>query len=144
MTFKNTFSSQTFVKYGMPHGSILGPLLFLLFINDLPLHTNAMIDLYADDATLYEISKSKEEIERKFHKAILEIASWCKKNGFVINIDKTKAMLITTRQRRRRIDDNIQIFLNSFQLSNVQKEKVLGVEIDNNLLWGEHVRKVSC
>ena len=61
----------------------------------------------------------------------------------VINIDKTKAMLITTRQRRRNIDDNIQILLNDIKLSNVQKEKVLGVEIDNNLLWGEHVRKVT-
>ena len=130
-------------KYGVPQGSILGPLLFLLFVNDLPLHTNAMIDLYADDATVYEISKSKEEIERKLQIAVLEIASWCKKNGMVINVDKTKAMLITTRQRRRRIDDNIQIFLNDFQLSNVQKEKVLGVEIDNDLLWGEHVRKIA-
>ena len=143
VTFKNTFSAQKPVKYGVPQGSILGPLLFLLFVNDLPLHTNAMIDLYADDATVYEISKSKEEIERKLQIAVLEIASWCKKNGMVINIDKTKAMLITTRQRRRRIDDNIQIFLNDFQLSNVQKEKVLGVEIDNNLLWGEHVRKIA-
>ena len=143
VSFKNTFSAQKYVKYGVPQGSILGPLLFLLFINDLPLHTNAMTDLYADDATLYEISKSKEEIERKLQDAILKVASWCKQNGMVINIDKTKAMLITTRQRRSRIDDNIQISLNNVQLINVQREKVLGIEIDNNLLWGEHVRKVT-
>ena len=61
----------------------------------------------------------------------------------VINIDKTKAMLITTRQRRSRIDDNIQISLNNVQLINIEREKVLGVEIDNNLLLGEHVRKVT-
>ena len=61
----------------------------------------------------------------------------------VINIDKTKAMLITTRQRRSRIDDNIQISLNDVQLINVQREKVLCIEIDNNILWGEHVRKVT-
>ena len=143
VSFKNTSSTQKYVKYGVPQGSILGPLLFLLFINDLPLHTNAMTDLYADDATFYEISKSKEEIERKLQDAILKVASWCKQNGMVINIDKTKVMLITTRQRRSRIDDNIQISLNNVQLINVEREKVLGVEIDNNLLWGEHVRKVT-
>ena len=54
----------------------------------------------------------------------------------VINIDKTKAILINTRQRRSRIDNNIQISLNNVQLINVEREKVLGVEIDNNLLWG--------
>ena len=102
-----------------------------------------MTDLYADDATLYEISKSKEEIERKLQDAILKVASWCKQNWMVINIDKTKAMLITTRQRRSRIDDNMQISLNNVQLINVQREKVLGIEIDNNLLWGEHVRKIT-
>ena len=53
------------VKYGVPQGSILGPLLFLLFIHDLPLHTKVRTDLYADDATLYEINRSKQEIERK-------------------------------------------------------------------------------
>ena len=80
------------------------------FINDLPLHTNAMPDFYADDTTLYEIRKSKEEIERKLldaSNAILMVASWCKQNGMVINIDKTEAMLITTWQRKSRIHDNI-------------------------------------
>ena len=59
VSFKNIVSARETVKYGVPQGSILGPLLFLLFINDLPLHTKVRTDLYADDATLYEINRSK-------------------------------------------------------------------------------------
>lgn len=143
VSFKNTQSDYGSVKYGVPQGSILGPLLFLLFINDLPLHSNVMTDLYADDATLYDISASKEEIEKKLQTAILDLDNWCKQNGMVINIDKTKAMLITTRQKRSRINGNLQIYLNNTQVSTVSNEKVLGVVIDNNLTWAEHVSKMA-
>ena len=138
----NTQSNHAAVKHGVPQGSILGPLLFLLFINDLPLHTHIMTDLYADDATLYEATKSKEQIERKLQSAICDLSVWCKQNGMLINTDKTKAMLITTPQKRCRIDDNLQITLNGIQLSNVLNEKVLGVQIDNNLSWREHISKI--
>ena len=140
---QNIASARETVKFGVPQGSILGPLLFLLFINDLPLHTKVKTDLYADDATLYEINRAKEEIERKLQLAIKDLARWCKQNGMIINIEKTKAMLVTTRQRRTRIDDNLNLSLNDEQLLTVSNEKVLGVQIDNNLLWRDHVRKVT-
>ena len=88
VSFKNIASAHETVKYGVPQGSILGPLLFLLFINDLPLHSKVKIDLYADDATLYEINRSKEEIERKLQLAIKDLARWCKQTGMIINIEK--------------------------------------------------------
>ena len=84
----NTQSNHASVKHGVPQGSILGPLLFLLFINDIPLHTNIMTDLYADDATLYETSTSKEEIESKLQNALSDLAVWCK---------QTECSLILTR-----------------------------------------------
>ena len=61
--------------------------------------THIMTDLYADDATLYEASKSKEQIERKLQSALCDLSVWCKQNGMLINTDKTKAMLITTPQK---------------------------------------------
>ena len=75
VSFKNIVSARETVKYGVPQGSIFGPLLFLLFINDLPLHTKVRTDLYADDATLYEIKRSKQEIERKLQLAIKDLAT---------------------------------------------------------------------
>ena len=143
VSFKNNTSEQKTVKCGVPQGSILGPLLFLMFINDLPLHIKVKTDLYADDATVYEISKSKQEIERKLQLAIKDLARWCKQNGMIINTEKTKVMLITTRQRRSIINEDLNLSLNNIQLLTVSNEKVLGVQIDNNLSWGEHVRKVT-
>ena len=69
----------------MPQGSILGPLLFLLFINDLPLYTDVLTDLYANDTTMYEIHSSKDEIEARLQKALSDLAVWCRLNGMAIN-----------------------------------------------------------
>ena len=90
VTFKNVDSDKETVKCGVPQGSILGPLLFLLFINDLPLHLKVMTDLYADDSTLYEINSSKEEIERKLQLAIKDLVRWCKQNGMILTQKKPK------------------------------------------------------
>ena len=93
VSFKNVVSERETVKCGVPQGSILGPLLFLLFINDLPLHIKVKTDLHADDATVYEINNSKEEIERKLQLAIKDLARWCKLNGMTINTEKPKQCL---------------------------------------------------
>lgn len=117
--------------------------MFLLFINDLPLHTDVFTDLYADDTTLYEINSSKQELELRLQNALTDLANWCKINGIVINTEKTKAMLVTTRQKRSRINDNLKISLHDMHLSLVSNEKVLGVQIDDNLSWTQHVSKIS-
>ena len=80
--------------------SILGPLLFLIFINDLPLDINNVLTvLYADDTTLYYIDKSQACIEEKLQTAMYKLSEWCKENGMLINTTKTKLMLITTPQK---------------------------------------------
>lgn len=143
VSFNNLLSEERYVKHGVPQGSILGPLLFLLFINDLPLHTDVNTDLYADDATIYQANSSLKEIEITLQKALSNIAEWCKQNGMLINLDKTKAMLITTRQKRNRLERDINIIFNGIPLTTVSNERILGVQIDNNLLWGDHISKVA-
>ena len=121
----NGISDDKMVRCGVPQGSILGPLLFLLFINDLPLYTtNVKPDLYADDTTLYDISKSKFELQRKLSAAAQDLLTWCRRNGMVINFDKTKLMLITSRQKRIQLNDtDLNISLNGHDLACVSNEK---------------------
>ena len=79
---KNT-SSLFPVLFGVPQGSILGPLLFILFVNDLPLHSNQNLDLYADDSTLHSSSNSINELNATLCSAMKNIEQWSTSNGMV-------------------------------------------------------------
>ena len=86
------FSDASDVVYGVPQGSILGPLLFLIFINDLPLYiqsTSTSVDLYADDTYFYCSNHDKLELERNLQASLDRLKRWCHENGMVLNTDKT-------------------------------------------------------
>ena len=98
--------------FGVPQDSILGPLLFLMFINDLPLYIeNFFTDLYADDTTIYQISNSQHFIEQNLQAALEKLSLWCKHNGMLLNTDKTKVMLITTLQKRLHLHDYVNHYI---------------------------------
>ena len=132
------------VSCGVPQGSILGPLLFLLFINDLPLYVdNVFADLYADDTTLYDIQSSMEQIEENLQLSLNKLHVWCRNNGMVLNSAKTKVMLITTNQKRQRLcKTSFNLKYKDDSLNMTSSDKILGVFVDNNLLWADHVKHI--
>ena len=82
------------MSYGVPQGSNLSPILFLLFINDLPLYVhNVNTDLYADATTLYDIQNSVEDSENNLQIALDSLTTWCKCNSMLLNSSKTKSCL---------------------------------------------------
>ena len=145
VSVNNVLSDQRSILYGVPQGSILGPLLFLMFINDLPLYTDDVSkDMYADDTTLFDVNTSKEAIQAYLQKALINLDIWCKHNGMVINSSKTKVMLVTTSQKKSKFnDDTLHLTYKDVNLQMISYDKILGVFVDNNLIWSYHTNFIT-
>jgi retron-type reverse transcriptase len=98
------YSTEGKVELGVPQGSVLGPLLFCIFINDLPLHitcASAECDMFADDSTLHAAGKTVADITNSLQQSLQEVSEWCSSNRMIVNPTKTKSMLVTTRQKHQ-------------------------------------------
>ena len=135
-------SVSSTVKLGVPQGSILGPLLFSIFINDLPLAITSdkvETDLFADDGTLHVSDKKIDVITFELQHSLEEIFEWCTLNDMVLNPSKTESMVITTRQKNQLESLILNIVVNGISVKQVNKHKLLGVIVDNGLSWQYHI-----
>ena len=126
-------------------GSILSPLLFILFINDLPFHvTSSTIDLYADDTMLTSCANysSIDRLEQNLNSSVAEIAEWAAFNKLPINESKTKAILVTGKRLSSKINYEMALTINATKLEVVPSVKLLGLEIDSELSFNTHVEKL--
>ena len=98
--FKGKQSEQTEIITGVPLGSILGPLFIIVFMNDMPMSTRTIcnVDMYADGSTISACGKNVQEIELKLNNDLQEISIWCDENRMVVIVEKSKIMIVTTRQ----------------------------------------------
>uniref|UniRef100_A0A4W5Q9E1 Reverse transcriptase domain-containing protein n=1 Tax=Hucho hucho TaxID=62062 RepID=A0A4W5Q9E1_9TELE len=127
------------LRTGVPQGSILGPLLFSLYINDLPsVCPDINTLMYADDTVIYVHAKTKHLAAAKLTTAMDQITNWLNRSCLQLNVDKTVGMFFTKRQCN--IVSNITI--SGQNISIVPQVKYLGVIIDSNLSFKAHIKKV--
>ena len=141
-----SFSSSQVVRYGVPQGSILGPLLFCIFINDLPLSLSdqhVSCDIFADDTSLHCKATTITEVQNSLQNGLNDVLNWCQQNNMVLHPGKTKSMVICSRQKHQRHAFTLNLSINNTAIDQVQEHKVLGVIIDGELKWQSHLHAVT-
>lgn len=124
------------VNSGVPQGSVLGPLLFLVYINDITscVHESVGIRLFADDCLLYRAVESTDD-QTTLNNSLNAISNWCDKWGMKLNETKTVFMRITNKKFPLLYDYSI----NGSQIAHTNSFKYLGVTFTNNLTWSTHI-----
>ena len=131
----STYSSYKLIKCGVPQGSILGPLLFNIFLCDMFLFIQEIdIASYADDNTPYTTNKSHTEVISDLETASAKIFEWFHNNAMKANQDKCHLL--------SSLDMNTNISLDKCTLQNTKSQKLLGIRIDNKLTFNEHISKL--
>ena len=133
-------SSWTSVKAGVPQGSILGPLLFLLYINDIFVDINSSIRLFADDTSLYIIVDDPIQAAEQLNLDLAKIHRWAEKWLVTFNPIKSECILLS-----RKCDKPYHppVLLNQTQIAEVNSHKHLGIIFSNDCTWHEHLELVK-
>ena len=131
-------------EVGVPQGSNLGPLFFLIFFNDLPATLDSPVDNYADDTTVTATAKSVEEINIKLSEDCSKVSDWMRSNKLKLNPGKTHIMTVGTRERIRNLPEKVKVEMDSILLVEGEEssELLLGCHIQANLKWNNQVYSV--
>ena len=133
-------SNRSLIKYGVPQGSILGPLLFVIYINDIPnICKLAKFILYADDANIIITGKNITEIKGHIYDLITKLVNWVNINGLVLNLKKTNYMIFS----RQRNIGNLNLVINNVPIELKSEARFLGVIIDDKLNFRKHINALK-
>ena len=135
------FSNCLPINYGVPQGSILGPLLFLIYVNDFPkcLSTGNSI-MFADDTNIFFSEKNYKTLFAIANQQLQNIDNWLTSNKLSLNTAKTNYIIFHTPHSK--VPNNLSLQIRNTNLKRIQKTKFLGVVVQENLSWKPHMEWV--
>jgi ribonuclease P/MRP protein subunit RPP40 len=133
-------SSTKGTNAGVPQGSILGPLLFLIFINDIVDELENPMFLFADDATLMTFFKDIDVACASINRDLDRLSRWAEIWRVTFNLLKTVFMILSKKLHIHRP----RIIMNNTELKQVDEECYLGLILNSNISWKPHISKITC
>ena len=126
------------INAGVPQGSVLGPLLFLVYINDITSVVNSNIRLFADDTTIFVEVDNPDVAAATLNSDLRNMSSWAKRWLIKFSPPKTQSMIISNKHEVQ----HPPLFLDGTRIEHVTSHKHLGITISNNLKWDDHVSSI--